>query len=128
VRHAPQLREHGADEAAFLVGVDRIVPAGERAPDRGQRQQRVERNLRERRPDLHVPYERRPQAAEDAQPRHRHGLAERIGHEVDLVAERGERADAMELAERRAARLEERLGRDHQDAHGWGGFLTDATE
>ena len=34
------------------------------------------------------------------------------------MAERGERADAVELAERRAARLEERLGRDHQNAHG----------
>jgi hypothetical protein len=30
----------------------------------------------------------------------------------------------MELAERGAARLEERLGRDHQDAHGSGDFRT----
>ena len=40
------------------------------------------------------------------------------------MAERGERADAVKLAERRAARLEERLGRDHQDAHGSDDFLT----
>jgi hypothetical protein len=30
----------------------------------------------------------------------------------------------VKLAERRAARLEERLGRDHQDAHGSGDFRT----
>jgi hypothetical protein len=34
----------------------------------------------------------------------------------------------VELAERGAARLEERLGRDHQDAHGWGDFRTNAIE
>ena len=55
---------------------------------------------------------------------HRHVLAEGIRYEIDLVAERGEGADAVELAERGAARLEERLGRDHQDAHGSGDFRT----
>jgi len=40
------------------------------------------------------------------------------------MAERGEGADAVELAERGAARLEERLGRDHQDAHGSDDFRT----
>jgi hypothetical protein len=34
----------------------------------------------------------------------------------------------MKLAERRAARLEERFGRDHQDAQGSGDFLTNTTE
>jgi hypothetical protein len=34
----------------------------------------------------------------------------------------------MKLAERGAARLEKRFGRDHQDAHGSGDFLTNATE
>ena len=61
-------------------------------------------------------------AAEDAQPGHRHVVTERIRHEIDLVAERGQRADAVELAERRPARLEERLGRDHQNAHVSGDF------
>ena len=78
----------------------------------------------ERRTDLHAMQERRPQAAEHAQPRHRHVLAERIGDEIDLVPERGERPDAVKFAERRAARLEERLGRDHQNAHGSSDFLT----
>lgn len=46
-----------------------------------------------------------------------------IGHQVDLVAEFPEGLDAMELAERRAARLEERLGREHQDAQGTVGWM-----
>ena len=50
-------------------------------------------------------------------PGHRHVVAERIRHQIDLVPELGERPDAMKLAERRAAGLEERLGRDHQNAH-----------
>jgi hypothetical protein len=45
-------------------------------------------------------------------------LAEWIRDEIYLVAKRGERTDAVELGKRGAARLEERLGRDHQDAHG----------
>jgi len=49
-------------------------------------------------------------------------LTERIGNEIDLVAKSGERANAVELAERRPARLEERLGRDHQNAHVSGDF------
>ena len=65
-------------------------------------------------------HEWRTQAAKDAQPRHRHVLAEGIGHEIDGVAERGEGADAVEFAERGASRLEERLGRDHQDVHAVG--------
>jgi hypothetical protein len=40
------------------------------------------------------------------------------------MAEGRERANAVELAERGAARLEERLGRNHQDAHGSGDFRT----
>ena len=44
--------------------------------------------------------------------------AERIGDEIDRVAEVGQRADPVVFAERRAPRLEERLGGDHQDAHG----------
>ncbi len=34
-----------------------------------------------------------------------------------MVAKFDKRLDAMVLAERRTARLEERLGREHQDAH-----------
>ena len=65
----------------------------------------------------HTVDERRPQTAKDAQARHRHVAAERIGHEIDLVPELGERPDAMEFAERRSPGLEERLRRDHQNAH-----------
>ncbi len=41
---------------------------------------------------------------------------ERIGHEVDGMAELGQRLDAVVFAEWRAARLEERLRGQHQDA------------
>ena len=41
---------------------------------------------------------------------------ERIGDEIDRMAELGQRLDAMVFAEWRAARLEERLRRQHQDA------------
>ncbi len=61
--------------------------------------------------------ERRPERSEHAQARHHHVLAERVGDEIDLMPEIGEGADAVKLAEGRAARLEKRLGRDHQDAH-----------
>jgi hypothetical protein len=44
-------------------------------------------------------------------------LAKRIRDEVDLMTESRQRADAVVFAERRPARLEERLGRDHQDTH-----------
>ncbi len=43
--------------------------------------------------------------------------ADRIGHQVDVMAELTEGFDAVVLAEGRAARLEKRLGREHQDAH-----------
>ena len=51
-------------------------------------------------------------------------LAERVGDEIDLMTERGERADAVKLAEWGAARLEKRLGRDHQNAHATADFRT----
>ena len=43
---------------------------------------------------------------------------ERIGDEIDMVAELTECFDPMVFAERRTPRLEERLGRQHQYA--WG--------
>ena len=46
-----------------------------------------------------------------------HVHADFVSGMVDLVAERRQGPDAVELAERGAARLEERLRRDHQDAH-----------
>src|SRR5207302_8519227 len=106
VRHAQHDPEQRADHAAFLVRMDRVVAAGERAADHRQREERVEWNLRERRSDLHATDKRRPQAAEHTQPRHRHALAEWVRDEIDAMSEGRERANAMKLAERRAARLE----------------------
>src|SRR5205814_1173 len=62
--------------------------------------------------------------SKDAQSGNRHISAERIRDEIDLMPERRQRLDAVVLAERRPARLEERLGRDHQNAHGVSDFRT----
>ncbi len=121
VRYAQHGGQHDPDEPAFFVRVDGVVPVPARAqgtPERGQREKRIERNLGERRSDPHAAHERRPQAAEDPEPGHRDVAAERVRHQIDLMAERRQRADAMKFAERGAPRLEERLGCDHQNAHG----------
>jgi hypothetical protein len=118
VRHAQQHAEDRADEPGFLVRVDRVVASRAGTANRGERQQHVERYLRERRPDLHTTDERRAKAAEHPKSRDRDVLAEGVRDEIHLVPEGGERADAMEFAERRAARLEEWLGRNHQNPHG----------
>ncbi len=99
------------------MGVDGVVPAGEGAAQRGERQQRVERQLGKRGADLYVADERRPERSEHAKARHHHFLAERVGDEIHLVTQIGEGADTVKLAEGCAARFEKRLGRDHQDAH-----------
>ena len=117
VRHAHHPGQHHADEARFLVRVDDVVAASEHAPDGGERQGDVERDLRERRADADPVQERRTEAAEDAQPRQADVAAERIGDQVDGVAQVGERADAVVLAERGAPGLEERLRRQHEDLH-----------
>ncbi len=86
-------------------------------PQHRQSEESVKRELCERRADAHATHERRPQAAKHPQPWQRDVLSEGVGDEVHLMAESRERADPVVLAERRPARFEERLGRDHQDAH-----------
>jgi hypothetical protein len=116
--------QQDADEPAFFVRVDRIVPLAERAPYRRHREENVERHLRERRADAHAIQERRTHRSEHTKSGHRHVLPERISDEIDRVTERCQRANAVKLAERRPARLEERLGRNHQDAHAQRDFRT----
>ena len=119
VRHPQQRRQHDADEPAFFVRVDGVVAAGSaRRTTDERRAARSSGSFASDGPILTRADERRPQAAKDAQPGHRDVVAERIRDQVDLVPERRERADPVKLAERRAARLEERLRRNHQDAHG----------
>jgi hypothetical protein len=98
--------------------MDDVVALAERPTQRGRRYGGVERNLRQRGPDSYVANERRPQAAENPQTRERHVLTERIRHEIDRVAKLEQRADPMELAERRAPGLEKGLRRYHEDFHG----------
>ena len=130
VGHAQPLRQPQAEHSGFLVGVDRVVPAGARQPRRGDGQQQVEQDLDRRRADADAAHERRPGAAEDLEARDPHVPAERVGHQIHPVAELAERPDAVVLAERGSARLEERLRGKHQDprrglrisfgGHGWG--------
>jgi hypothetical protein len=68
VRHAQQAREDDTDESAFLVGMDRVVLPGERAPERSERQQRVERNLGQRGADLDAATNGGTRAAKNPQP------------------------------------------------------------
>src|SRR5215471_10704411 len=118
MRHAQERRQQNADEPGLFMRMDRVVAGSESAPDDGQCQQKIEWNLRERWPHPDTANKGRPPAAKQSKPVHRHVASERISDEIDLMPELSERSDAMELAERRAARLEERLGRNHQKAHG----------
>ena len=86
-------RKDDADEPAFLVRVNRVVAGARRqtrasADARREREQRVERKLGERRPDLDATHERRPEAPKHAEAGHRHVLAEWIGDQIHLMAER----------------------------------------
>src|SRR5690606_12856422 len=63
--------------------------------------------------------ERRLERPDDAEIGQVDRPAERIGHQVDLVAVLDERLDPVVLAERGAARLEERLRGQHQDPERW---------
>ena len=117
MRNAQPLREPHADEAHLFVRVNRVVALRRDAPRDRQQHQRIEHDLGERRTDAHLADKRRAQAAEDAQIRQLDITADRIGHQIDVMAEFAERLDAVVLAEGRAARLEKRLGREHQDAH-----------
>jgi len=80
----------------------------------------IERELPPRGPDPDAGHQRRPRAAEDAQAGQRDVTSERIRDQIHRVAQREQGADAMVLAERGAPGLEERLRRDHQDAHAEG--------
>ncbi len=115
MRHPEHRRQDQPDGGALFVRMHRVVARAGDATQRRDRQRHVERHLGERRPDADIRDERRSQAAKDAQARHRHVVAERVGHQIDRVPEFDERADAVVFAERGAPGLEKRLRRDHED-------------
>jgi hypothetical protein len=115
--HAKRRREQNANHAAFFVRVHDVVSPSECAMQNRETQKKVESQLRDGRSNADCADERRPHRAEDAQASYDNVLSERVRDEVDLMAEIGERANAVELAEWRSSRFEERLGRDHQNAH-----------
>ena len=117
VRHAQHRRQHHADQAALFVRVDGVVGRAERPAQRRGGQGGVQGDLGPGRADADVADQRRPQTADHREPGHLDVLPERIGDEIDGVTQRDERLDAVEFAERGAPRLEERLGRNHQDVH-----------
>jgi len=115
--HAKRRREQDAYQAAFFVRVHGVVSPSDCATQNRETQQDVESELCDRRPNADGADERRAHPAEDAQAWYRNVLSERVRDEIDLMAKIGERANPVELAEGRPSRFEERLGRDHQDAH-----------
>ncbi len=117
VRYAKRRGDRHADVAALFVRMDRIVALGGRPAQRGHGQREIERDFRQRGSNPHIPDERRTQAAKDAQPGHRHVAAERVGHEVNRMAELEKRPNAVVFAERRSPGLEKRLRSDHEDFH-----------
>ena len=113
-----QPRQPHADQPHLLVRVDRVVAA---APARDAAMvtsiSASSTTLVDRRADRHLA------ARTAAAARGRCAgsgsvdvAADRIGDQIDAVPELDQRLDAVVFAERRAARLEERLGREHQDA------------
>src|SRR5688572_14831315 len=84
-------------------------------PGRGQIN--VKHELGRGRTDADARDERRLRGPDDAEVRERDVGAERIRDEVDGMTQLGQRLDAMVLAERCAARLEERLRREHENPH-----------
>lgn len=126
MRDAEPAAEPHAEDAHLLVRVDGVIPASAKqrhAEDR-QGQKRVQQHLDGRRPDRHLADQRRPPGTDDAQVRQVDVAADRVGHQVDMVAILDEGLDTVEFAERRATRLEERLGREHQDPERCGGGVT----
>jgi uncharacterized membrane protein YbhN (UPF0104 family) len=99
------------------MGVDGVVAIAERAAEHGEGQQRIERNLRQRWSDFHAADEWRPHGPEHAQTRHGDIRAEWIRDQIDLMPKRRQRTDTVEFAERCPARLEKRLGSNHENAH-----------
>ena len=99
--------------------MDSVVTSCQGSSKRREREQDVEGDLRKRGSNPDVVDKGRPKRSEHPEARYRHLLTKRVRHEIHVVAERGQRADAVELAERCPAGLEERLRRDHQNAHRW---------
>ena len=118
VWHPKDGRQNHADETPFLVRVDRVVPLAERPADDRDGEEGVERNLCERGADPHLPDKGGTPRAKHPETRDRDVLSERIRHQINGVSQLDQRADTVELAERRTPRLEEGLRSDHQDFHG----------
>ena len=118
MRNPQPPRQPDADETHLFVRMNRVVSPGHRAAGHGQQHQPIERQLGERRANADLADERWFERAKNPQVGKLNVAAERIRDEVDLVPQFAEGLDAVVLAEGGAARLEERLRREHQDAHG----------
>jgi hypothetical protein len=117
VRDAQPLRQPHADQAHLLVRVDGVVAFAPRAAGDGDEHQTVEQDLGDRRADAHPGDEGGPPGPEDAEVGDVHVPADGISDQVDVVPQLGQGLEAVILAEGSAAGLEERLRRQHQDAH-----------
>ena len=98
--------------------MDGIVPLRYDTARDGQHHKNIQNDLGDRRTDTNLAYEGRTQGPEDPEIGKLNVSSDRIGNQIDVMAEFTEGLDAVLLAEGGAARLEKRLGREHQDAHG----------
>jgi hypothetical protein len=117
MRNAKPSGKPNPNQAHLFMRMNGIVSFRHDAAEDREYHQGVESQLGERRPDADAAHERWPQAAKDAQAWKLDVTADGIRDEIDVMAELAQRLDAVIFAERRAARLEERLRREHQDAH-----------
>ena len=111
-------RQHDADQAALLVRVDGVVASCRaRAGSAVSASARSSGTLAHDGPMPMCRTNGGRRQRKTREPGQLDVAAERIRHQIDGVAERDQRADAVVFAERRAPGLEERLRRDHQDVH-----------
>ncbi|OPZ70335.1 MAG: hypothetical protein BWY83_01699 [bacterium ADurb.Bin478] len=112
----PAARQTNAEKPRFFMGVQQIIVVFLQQTAGPDIQCQVERHLGFGRADAHAAHARHPGSADNPQPLHRHILAYMIGRQINLMAEGGQRFDAMQNAKRRAARLKPGLRGNHQQA------------
>ena len=117
MRDAEELPQKSADPGRLLVRKDEVGPVRDDPPQGGERQERVERGFDERRPDLDFPDAEKVRAAADRKAGKVHVLPDRVRGERHGVPEVGQGLEPEINADGGAARLEKRLGSEHQDLH-----------
>jgi hypothetical protein len=116
-RDAEPPPEQHRGERRLLDGVDAGVAVVRiEALDQPRHQRHVEDHLGEREADRHLPYPKGIGSAEVADARDVERLADRVGQQVDVIGELGERLQELAHRDRRSTVFVERLRSDNQHA------------